>query len=798
MAPHLRMILVFVATGMLAGAAKAQTGPLQRERPATESTSGLALPKPDPVFRGKIGETVKDSTPDYPAPLKAPKGAPNVLIILLDDVGFGQASTFGGPVPTPTLERLAQGGLRYNTFHTTALCSPTRAALLTGRNHHSAGSGVIIETGTGYPGYTGIIPQSTAMVPEILRGNGYATAMFGKWHNTPEAEISPAGPFNHWPTGFGFDYFYGFNQGETSQWYPVLYRNTTAVAQPKSPEQGYHFTADMTDEAINWLGSIRAVKKDQPWFMYYAAAAAHAPHHAPKAWRDKFRGKFDQGWDKQREITFAEQKRLGVIPQDARLTPRPKEIPAWDDQSDAAKRVYARLMENYAAYLAYADNEIGRLVDSVAQAGELDNTLIFYIVGDNGASAEGGLEGSFNDIASLLGYNPGLDVLNKRLDQIGGPESEPQVPVGWAWAMDTPFQWTKQVASHFGGTRNPLVVHWPNGIKAHGELRTQFHHVIDIVPTILEATHVPAPKTVNGIPQKPMEGVSMAYSFDEAKARSRRTTQYFEMFVNRAIYHDGWVAASRFGVPWNLVGRVGTFLDAPWELYHVDADFSEADDLAATNPQKLRQLQALFMEEAKKHDVLPLDSRFSERGDPRNRIAGELPTRWTYHGNNVRMPEPSGPRVFPNSHVITATLTIPPAGAEGVITATGGRSGGWSLYVLDGKLTYHYNSADFEHSTIRARAPLPGGKVAVKLEYVSNGPKRGGALNNGATVKLSVNGELVGEGGVGTGMRRHGAEPFEVGRDSISPVSPDYKSKGAFPFTGTIDEITFAAAPVAK
>jgi len=444
--------------------------------------SSLSIPRSDPEFKGKIGETLKDSIPSYPPPLKAPQGAPNVLVILLDDVGFGHTSTFGGPVPTPTLDRLAKNGLMYNTFHTTALCSPTRAALLTGRNHHSVGTGVIIELGTGFPGYTGIIPQSAAMIPEILRDNGYATAMFGKAHNTPEMEISPAGPFNHWPTGQGFDYFYGFNQGETSQWYPVLYRNTTAVAQPRTPEQGYHFVADMTDETIAWIANTRAADKAKPWFVYYSSPAAHAPHHTPKEWIDKFKGKFDYGWDKQREITFAEQKKLGVVPQSTKLTPRPKEIPAWDDQPAEAKRVYTRLMENYAGYLAYADDQIGRLIDSIEKAGELDNTLIFYIVGDNGPSAEGGLEGTFSEVASLVGYNPGLSAIIKRIDQIGGPESEPHVPVGWAWAMASPLQWTKQVASHFGGTRNPLVVHWPNGIKAKGELRTQFHHVIDIVP----------------------------------------------------------------------------------------------------------------------------------------------------------------------------------------------------------------------------------------------------------------------------------------------------------------------------
>jgi arylsulfatase A-like enzyme len=457
--------------------------------------------------------------------------------------------------------------------------------------------------------------------------------------------------------------------------------------------------------------------------VYYAAPAAHAPHHAPKEWRDKFKGKFDQGWDKQREITYAKQLELGVIPKGTKLTPRPKEIPAWDDQPADAKRVYTRLMENYAGYLAFADDQIGRMIDSIEQAGELDNTLIFYIVGDNGPSAEGGLEGTFSEVASLVGFNPGLAAIVKRIDQIGEPESEPHVPVGWAWAMASPLQWTKQVASHFGGTRNPMVVHWPKGIKAKGELRAQFHHVIDIVPTILEATHIAEPKVVNGITQKPMEGVSMMYSFDDANAKSRRTTQYFEMFVNRAIYHDGWVACSRFGVPWNMAVREGDFLNAPWELYHTENDFSEADDLAAKNPEKLKELQALFLEEAKKYDVFPLDPRFSERIDPRNRIAGEMQTSWTYYGNNVRLPMQISPAVYPNSHTITAELTIPEKGVEGVIAAEGGVNGGWSLYVQDGRLTYHYSLADFEHNTVQAKNPLPSGKVAIKLEYTSKGLK---------------------------------------------------------------------------
>jgi arylsulfatase len=431
--------------------------------------SGTQLPKPDPDFKGKIGETYKDSTPSYPLPVKASKGSPNVLLILLDDVGFGMCSTFGGPVTIPNLDKLARNGLKYTRFHTTALCSPTRAALLAGRNHHTCGTGVIIEMGTGYPGYTGIIPKTCGLVSETLRDNGYATGMFGKWHNTPEPDISPAGPFDRWPTGLGFDYFYGFNQGETHQYYPVIYRNTSWVPQPRTPEQGYHFTADMTDEAIAWTRNVRAADRDKPWFVYFSTAGVHAPHHAPKAWREQYKGRFDHGWDRQRELTYAKQLEMGVIPKGTKLTQRPESIPSWDSRSADEKKVYARLMENYAAYMAYTDAEVGRLIDSLAASGELDNTLVMYVVGDNGASAEGGLEGTFSEIASLIGVQLGLTSTIKRLDEIGGPTSEPHVPVGWAWAMDAPFQWTKQVASHFGGTRNPLVVHWPKGIKAKGE-----------------------------------------------------------------------------------------------------------------------------------------------------------------------------------------------------------------------------------------------------------------------------------------------------------------------------------------
>lgn len=747
---------------------------------------GSALPKPDPVFKGKVGQTYKDSTPNYPLPVTAAKGSPNVLLILLDDVGFGMTSTFGGPANTPHLDKLANNGLKYTQFHTTALCSPTRAALLAGRNHHSCATGVIIEMGTGYPGYTGEIPKSCGLVSATLRDNGYATGMFGKWHNTPETAISPAGPFDRWPTGLGFDYFYGFNQGETHQYYPVIYRNTTPVPQPKLPEQGYHFSEDMTNEAIAWTQNVRAADPEKPWFVYFSTSGVHAPHHAPKEWRDKNKGKFDHGWDKQRELTFARQLELGIIPKGTKLTPRPAEIPAWDAQSDEAKKVYCRLMENYAAYMEYTDYEVGRMIDSLRASGEIDNTLIMYVVGDNGASAEGGLEGTFSEIASLIGIQLGLQSTISRLDEIGGPTSEPHVPVGWAWAMDAPFKWSKQVASHFGGTRNPMVVHWPKGIKSKGETRNQFHHVIDVVPTILQACKVPEPKTLNGIPQKPIEGVSMMYSFDDGKVKSQRTTQYFELATNRAIYHDGWVACSRYGLPWVTAGRGEDFQNAPWELYNIAVDFSQSDDLAAKEPARLKSLQEKFLEEAKKYDVLPLDPRFTERMDPRVRIAGAPKTSWKYFGNNVWLPEPIGPLIFPRPHTIEAELTIPKSGAEGVITCAGSFSAGWSLYLKEGKPIFRYTLFDIGDVTIAGTESVPEGKVTLKTEFTPDGSKQGSG-----TLQIFLNGKPVGQGALKGSVFRHGLEPFEVGRDSITAVDPAYKEKGAFPFTGTIDKLTF-------
>ena len=751
---------------------------------AADGPGGAQLPRPDPVFTGTIGTTYRDSTASFPLPLEAPQGSPNVLLILLDDVGFGMCSTFGGPVPTPHMDQLAANGLRYTRFHTTALCSPTRGALLAGRNHHSVGTGVIIEMGTGFPGYTGILPRSTALVSQMLRDSGYATAMFGKWHNTPEPDISPAGPFDRWPTGLGFDYFYGFNQGETHQYYPTIYRNTTWVPQPKTPAQGYHFTTDMTDEAIAWTRNIRAADPGKPWFNYFSTSGVHAPHHAPAEWRAKFSGAFDHGWDKQRELTHARQLEIGVIPRGTKLT-------AWDTQRADARKVYTRLMENYAAYMAFTDHEVGRLIESLRASGELDNTLVMYVVGDNGASAEGGLEGTFSEVASLLGLQLGLESTIKRIDEIGGPTSEPHVPVGWAWAMNAPFQWTKQVASHLGGTRNPLVVHWPKGIKARGEVRTQFHHVIDVVPTILEACKISAPTVVNGIEQKPIEGVSMAYSFDDAKAKSRRTTQYFELATNRAIYHDGWIACSRYGLPWETAGRGDGFVSTPWELYNLEDDFSEAVDLAREQPDKLAELQGLFLEEAKTYDVFPLDPRFSERFDPTLRIAGAPRTSWTYFGNDVWLPEPIGPQLFPRPHGLTAELTIPKGGAEGVVACVGGFSCGWSLYVKDNKPVFRSTFFDVADVTIPGTEPLPEGKVTLETRFTPDGSKTGGG-----TLALFVNGRPAGEGMLMRTAFRHGLEPFEIGRDSITPVAPDYTTP--FAFTGTIDKVGFALAPPTK
>jgi arylsulfatase len=763
-------------------------------------TSGLhanaqdatTLPKPESPFAGEIGTTYQESTPDFPKPVAAPEGAPNVLLILTDDTGFGHAATFGGATATPTLDRLAANGLRYNRFHTTALCSPTRAALLTGRNHHTCGTGVIIEMGTGFPGYTGIVPRSVAGLPQMLRLSGYSTGCFGKWHNTPATEISPSGPFDRWPTGstWGFDFFYGFNQGETHQYYPVLYRNTSPIVAPRTPDEGYNLTEDLADQAIGWINSVNATNPQKPWFVYFSTGGIHAPHQPPAAYREKYKGKFDMGWDKYREQTFARQKQLGVIPSDAKLTPRPKQIPAWDEQSAEAKKVFARLMENYSGFLEYTDVQIGRVIDAVAASGEMDNTLVIYIVGDNGASAEGGLEGTINEVASLNGIQLGLDGLLKKFDEIGGPDTDPHVPVAWAWAANSPFQWTKQIASHFGGTRNPMVISWPKRITDKGALRAQFHHVIDIAPTVLEAAGIAEPKVVNGTEQKPIEGVSMLYTFDAggASAPGKRTVQYFEMMGNRAIYKDGWVAAARHGIPWETAAESRSFDADAWELYDVTKDFTQADNRAAQHPQKLKELQAAFDTEARKYNVYPLDDRMAARIDLSNRpnaLAGL--TSFTYGPGVGFISE----NALLNTHNVPFTITAEvengAEGSGGVLVAIGGSGGGWSLYVKDGRPVFHYNFFDVANYRAESRTPLPKGKSTVRVEFT---PTEKG-FGKPAVAKLLVDGRETGQVRVEkTVPVAYSVEGLDIGMDNISPVSPDYKSP--FPFAGKVQSVTIA------
>src|SRR5512135_3689902 len=580
------------------------------------------LPIPTPERTGLITYDAKSSDTKYPPieQLRPPKGAPNVLIVLIDDAGFGSSSAFGGPCQTPTAERLAASGLKYNRFHTTALSSPTRQALLTGRNHHSAGMGNITEMASGAPGYSSVLPNSMSPLARTLVLNGYSTAQFGKCHEVPVWQTSPAGPYDSWPTGGGgFEYFYGFIGGEANQWYPTLYEGTTPVELKKTPEQGYHLVSDMTDKAIKWIGQQKALAPDKPFFIYFAPGATHAPHHVAKEWADKYKGKFDEGWDKLREEIFARQKQLGVIPADCQLTARPKEIPSWDEMPAAMKPVLCRQMEVYAGFLAYTDYHIGRIVDGLQKLNILDDTLIYYIVGDNGASAEGTLNGAYNEMANFNGLaaleTP--EFLMAHLDKLGGPESYNHYAVGWAHAMDTPYQWTKQIASHWGGTRNGTIVHWPKGIKARGEVRSQFGHVIDVAPTVLEAAGLPEPTFVNGIQQKPYEGFSLLYSFDAAQAPERHETQYFEIVGNRGIYHKGWTAVTQHRIPWE-VGAVKTraFDDDVWELYDTSTDWAQARDLAKKMPEKLRELQRLWLIEAAKYNVIPLDDRLAERFNP--------------------------------------------------------------------------------------------------------------------------------------------------------------------------------------
>ena len=728
--------------------------------------------------------------------VKAPAGAPNVVIVLIDDLGFGATSTFGGPIRTPTLDALAQNGLRYNNFHTTALCSPTRAALKAGRNHHTVNMGFITEMATGFPGATGQIPNTTAPLAQMLRLNGYSTAAFGKWHETAAWEASVSGPFDRWPTHQGFDKFYGFIGGETNQWAPYLYDGVTQVELPKDPN--YHFMTDMTDKATAWIKYQKAITPNKPFFVYFAPGAVHAPHHVPREWIDRWKGKFDQGWDKLREETLARQIAMGIVPPGTRLAPKPQAIKDWDKLSADEKRLFTHQAEVFGAYMDYADHEIGRMLKAIEATGEADNTLVFYIAGDNGTSGEGGENGMFNEYTYFNGVHEKVPDLLKVLDKWGSPETYPHMAAGWSVALDSPFGWMKQVASDFGGTRNGMVIHWPTRIKAKDEIRTQFSHVIDVAPTILEAAGLPEPKVVDGTPQIPMEGVSMVYTFDDVKAKDRHTTQYFEIAGNRAIYHDGWLARTIHRAPWEPKVRNPLQHDL-WELYNVSSDFSLADDVAAKNPQKLAQMEALFMSEAEKHHVLPLDDRFFERalaeavGRP-DLMAGR--TSLTLSEGMTGMLENVFINVKNRSKTITAEIEVPQGGANGTIIVQGGRFGGWSLYVKDGAPAYDYNFLGLMRSSITSTKRLVPGKSTIRFEFAYDG----GGLGKGGLGTLFVNGEQVAQGRIEhtQGMIFSADETADVGIDLGTPVVEAIGSEEQSRFSGHITKVTVEVKPMGE
>ncbi len=756
-----------------------------------ENVNRGILPIPDQKHIGLTTYDAKDPKTSFPAieQLRPPKSAPNILIVLLDDVGFAASSVFGGAINTPTAERLAQQGLSFNRFHTTALCSPTRQALLTGRNHHSVNMGGICEIATSAPGYTSVLPKDKAPLAMTLKLNGYATAQFGKCHEVPVWETSPMGPFDQWPTGGGgFEYFYGFVGGETNQFYPAIYEGTNPVEPKKTPEQGYHFTEDMTDKAIKWVRQQKALMPDKPFFMYYAPGATHAPHQVPKSWADKYKGKFDHGWDQLREEIFARQKECGVIPADAVLTARPDEIPAWVDMPAAMQPILSRQMEIYAAFLEHTDHHVGLLVDALEDLEILEDTLIYYIIGDNGASAEGTVNGTFNELAMLNGIT-GIETpefLASKIGDFGGPKAYNHYAVGWAHAMDTPYQWTKQVASHFGGTRNGTIVHWPAKIAAKHEIRSQFCHVIDIAPTILEAAGLPHPTIVNSVQQAPLEGVSMLYAFNDATAAERHETQYFEMFCNRGIYHKGWTAVTRHSIPWDAHAAVPAFDDDVWELYDTNTDWTQARDIAKDHPEKLAELQRLWLIEAIKYSVLPLDDRRVERFNPdlAGRPALIKGNTQLLFGGMGRLTENSVVNIKNKSYTITAQITVPDSGAEGVIVAQGGAFSGWSLYAKDGKLKYCYNFFGVRLFHVETAAPLQPGKRQVRLEFKYDG----GGLAKGGTASLYTDGEKSGEGriDVTVPMMFSGDETCDVGKGTGSAVSPDYDPREN-EFSGEVD-----------
>ena len=757
----------------------AAAGPLDR----------TVLPLPEARYAGKVGRYLADSDePQFPSLAAAPQGAPNVVLILLDDVGFGQMGTFGGGIETPALDALARSGLRYNNFHTAALCSPTRAALLTGRNHHAVGSGRITELANGYDGYNSIIPKSAATVAEVLRLNGYATAMFGKHHNTPDWETSRAGPFDRWPNGLGFDHFYGFLGGDTNQYQPQLIEDMTPLPdRPRDPN--YHLTTDLADHAIDWMRQVKAAAPNKPFFMYIATGATHAPHQAPREWIDRFKGRFDGGWDEYRKLTLERQQRLGIVPADAKLTARPDGIPAWDGLSAEQRKVYARMMEVYAGFTAHTDHEMGRVIQAARQLPDGDNTLVIYIAGDNGASAEGGPAGSLNELSILNARVENAGNMVEYLDELGTDRHLNHFPFGWAHAMNTPFQWYKMVASHLGAVRNGMVISWPVRLKTHGGLSQQFHHVIDVMPTILEAAGLPAPRRVNGVEQQPVDGVSMAYSFDHPHAPSRRRTQYFEIAGNRAIYHDGWIAAAKFFAVSDFFTGKPIPTDpgkVTWELYHLDEDFSEARDLAAQEPARLQQMEDLFWAEAMRNRALPLSLNTEEdmQGIYRpNYIEGI--TRFAYTPG-IQLPEGSAPGLKNTSFRIEADTQVQAGVTQGVVLAAGGRFGGFSLYVKDDRLHFAYNYLNVQRFELGSTQRLPVGKVTLAAEFRYEGGSREGGPG---TVTLFANDRPVGTGQITRTMPRRFSltETFDVGLDSGTPVSSNYESPARF--SGGLEQV---------
>jgi arylsulfatase len=750
------------------------------------------LPHAERKFTGNIGTTFKDSDPaQFPKPIAAPKDAPNILLILLDDVGFGQFSVSGGGVPSPAMEQLWKDGVFYNRFHTTAVCSPTRAALLTGRNHHVAGTGNITEVATGYDGYTGIIPKDTATIAEILRQNGYITSWFGKNHNTPAYETSLMGPFDHWPNGLGFDHFYGFMAGDTNQQRPNLYENQTPIGAPQ--DEDYYLSVDLADKTIAWLQNIEAIQPAKPWFTYLAPAATHAPHQAPKELIDRFAGKFDMGWDVYRKQTFERQKQLGIIPKNAELTPRPASLPAWDSLTADEKRVFARMMEVFAGYGLHVDQQVGRVLDYIASLPDADNTLIIYIIGDNGSSAEGGIPGTLNENAIFNGYQMKIEDILPHLDEIGTEKHFNHFPAAWAHAMDTPFQWTKQVASHLGGTRNAMLVKWPARFAKGGEIRSQFTHVIDVAPTILEATGIEEPRSVNGTAQTPMQGKSFLASLSNLKAPAHRTSQYFELFANRGMYKDGWWAGSMAFEPWNPDRKDFDPIAAKWELYNLDEDFSQANDLAAKHPEKLEELKALWWAQASANKALPLDWRGAERfsaeltGKP-NLARGRK--RFEYHGRLTGLPESSAPDLKNKSFRITAKVKVMD-GASGMLFTQGGNTGGWAFYLKDGKLYAAHNFLDIERYSVASDAEVQAGEhqLAMAFDY-QGGDKLGGS----GKVTLTVDGKAVGSGMVDrtTPFKYSVSENQDIGADTGTPVTYDYQTPLGFEgeLRGVIVELT--------